>query len=217
MKLLNSHKIQILQSIENHWLNKNDFTFKTVKSQITEWEEVTLVRYNLNDFYFKFDTKSSSFFCIYSPWDELFTWNKFTWNWNISIYTFELWLKYILRENESLIKLKQIGNKEIKIDLVFENENQPFTQDEKKFLKEKISTTKNILINKWVYTSKDIKNINEKLDILINKSNELSKLDWKTYLLGTITSIIMQCAFWPESANLLWNTLQQQFNNKIIW
>lgn len=225
MLLLPTQKIELHNIIKNSWLDSSLFTFEELEDldDNSEWHTNII---HASGYYFRIyrwspyidraTWKLKITKCKYTPGkinlkeDTYITYFK-----DIKTY-FTLWLKNLDRE---LFWIKQwndiLWNKD-SIELVFKNQNLQFNESEKENIKERLYETKNILEESNKYVPNELELINQKLDNLIIKMDDLNKFDWKTYFLWTITSIILQCAFWPESAMLLWNTLQQQFSNKII-
>jgi hypothetical protein len=54
--------------------------------------------------------------------------------------------------------------------------------------------------------------IEQKLNELSNKVDELKKFDWKSLFLGTAASLIMTLAIPPEAAGQLWEYIKAAFS-----
>ncbi len=89
--------------------------------------------------------------------------------------------------------------------------NDKFSDNEKKEVKRRISQLRNIIAAKGL-PKEQIEAINDKMDMLLEKTNELSKFDWRSLVVGTFLTLLIALKVDKSTGIWLWNELSNAFS-----
>lgn len=187
MKLLQSQKNRVYDLIEKEGLSPNMFCFE-------ESAPSTKICLKSSDYYFiltedNFDRPSVK----YSPGENRFDEGYFyAPAWGDQIDYIEAWLQNLAREINEPDKWKLLQEELENINFSdIKYENIKFTYQEYELLESKTNELKE-KIGKLNLLEKQLKQINNKLDHLLNLAKDMNKTDWKELFIGSIISLIMQ-------------------------
>ncbi|MCF6359884.1 MAG: hypothetical protein L3J29_03885 [Cyclobacteriaceae bacterium] len=90
--------------------------------------------------------------------------------------------------------------------------NEKFSEADKVLARQSLKVLKEKL-TQLELPIESIKIIEKKLDDLDEKIDTLSKFDWKSFLIGTIASLILVLSIPQDSNGLIWEYVKTAFNN----
>lgn len=218
MILLPSQKDEIFDIIESVQLSPNQFEISEQKS-LTRFNTIaTKLKFNNSNYFFSFETEGysiSTHYAIFCPGFSSFREEHPSKYWNIQLNYVKTWLNYLIREVNAPNKWERL-NKEISgIGIKYDLDERKFTAYEFEEMKQRISILQG-QISSLELPEDLIQTINRKLDDVLEFAKNANKFDWRSYFIGTITSIIIQLSLTQENAQAIWSFLKQTFNNLFL-
>jgi hypothetical protein len=220
MKLLNSQKNTLFDSIQEKGLSPSQFELIEVYSITMPSNKAIKVRYKKSEYYFLFDHyvstyQENAFYLTVSPAYDKFSESHHSSNWESSLYWFKNWLDNLFREINSPDKWKRLQDEVNNISINNKNDEDKFSAEEYEDLKQKVLVVKNSLSTLQMMPAQ-IAAINAKLDHLTEMAVQMNKFDWKSLFVGSIMSVVIQLEVTKENANALWSLIKQVFSNYFL-
>jgi hypothetical protein len=210
MRLLTSQKNTLYDAIITVGLSPLSFEFNEINSKDMYFinEEVidTTITFKNTDYYFTFKSNIREFYVLYSPGSEQLNHMASVRSWLGAFNEFDGWLKYLKRESQQTDKWKELLD--FSRDYIIDNNNDQlnarFSYDEiiniqsnTVVAKEKIKTLP--------LQQSQIDEINSKLDYLVEKAKDHTKIDWKNLFVGTLIQTIFQLSITPDLMHKVWH------------
>lgn len=214
MKLLLTQKNDIFDLIVEEGFHPNDFLFtEEVLAEI-----VTYLKFKDTKYYFLFERAFHNQYNVsWIPGEYKLEDNERAKGWKSLLVKIRKWLKNLAREN-SIINKWELLEKEIRsTPSLFNttNDSDQFSSQELKLISLKINILK-LEFKSLALPEASIHALNEKLDNLLDKADQLSKTDWKELFIGGIIGTIMNLAIPPEAAKTIWDLIHKTFNQLIL-
>lgn len=132
-------------------------------------------------------------------------------SWNGLLQHFLVWTEKLVAEFNSPTGWESFQNTNF-LNAEYEELNSKFTDIEKNQTKQNIEDLK-VKIKLLNLTPEKLKIIENKLDSLSIKIDELNKFDWKSMFIGTIASLIMTFVVSQEASGMFWEYVKSSFHN----
>lgn len=195
--ILKSQKNAILQSIIDKGLNPTEFQWTEKESSFTK-VFISVLNYIPTDYYYAFEIHSDKHYSVYSPGKVLSVEEQYPGSWELQWQYLNTWLDYLKREIESPDLWGAIAKESELINATnSDNENTPFTKNEKEKIISGISEIRQYLIEVHKIDSELIE---PRLRYLEESSQRLGRKDWINVLFSVIIGIILNATVTPESA-----------------
>jgi hypothetical protein len=136
---------------------------------------------------------------------------NFSDTWANTLKRFDGWAQKVSTELNSSTGWETFENTNF-LNTDYEDLVSEFTQAEKSQTRQSIHELK-VKIKLLDLPENSLKIIENKLDSLSLKVDELNKFDWKSLFIGTIASLIMSFVIPQEASGLFWEYIKSSFNN----
>mgnify|MGYP006184491717 FL=1 len=136
---------------------------------------------------------------------------NFSDTWANTLKRFDGWAQKVSTELNSSTGWETFENTNF-LNTDYEDLVSEFTQAEKSQTRRSIHELK-VKIKLLDLPENSLKIIENKLDSLSLKVDELNKFDWKSLFIGTIASLIMSFVIPQEASGLFWEYIKSSFNN----
>ena len=136
---------------------------------------------------------------------------NFSDTWANTLKRFDGWAQKVSTELNSSTGWETFENTNF-LNTDYEDLVSEFTQAEKSQTRQSIHELK-VKIKLLDLPENSLKIIENKLDSLSLKVDELNKFDWKSLFIGTIASLIMSFIIPQEASGLFWEYIKSSFNN----
>jgi hypothetical protein len=218
MKLLISQKNELFDKIEANLLNPSQFSIKEEPSKITTKETATIVSFKESPYFFSFESGNDNklpHFSIFSPAFNQYTFKTYPGDWNGQMTNFDQWLICLHREITQEDKWERLSQEIENINFKFDSDNLRFSILESEDIKSKIEIIKEKISNLDLLPD-HIEIINNKIDNLKYPLKYLSKSSWKSLVVGTIITIIIQLSLSQETGKQLWKIIEETFTTLFL-
>jgi hypothetical protein len=219
MKLLNKQKNQLFDIIESNGLSPAMFTYQEWAVEGKGIVETRILVKN-TDYYFYIMSGPSiaKYEIIFSPGNELIKDTRFPSRWDVLIDLFGEWTINLKNEIEVVDKWENLKNQFNEFDLKNDGYgilNSKFTAQEFIELKSKVNTLQEG-ISKLSLPPEQIKLINNKLDQITEQAIHLGRFDWRSYFIGTLTTLVMQLSLSQETGKAIWQLAKEAFQTLFL-
>ena len=221
--LLRSQKNQIFDLLSEYGLNPNDFDFTTITKDTFLGETLRPgCKHKTEDFYISFSHVRENnngnyvWYCYFRPdsdsprevWIKCLTWEDL-----YSKYI-TMWVKNLSKElhrPDSWEQLKNAKEKYIFETPLFDS-GEKISYDEFLVLEKKLNEIKSKIKTVGI-PDEDIKKINDKIDYLVNKAKNSSKIDWTNIFVGTVIQTIISLTLDDSKRNLIFQLFKSVLNS----
>ena len=131
--------------------------------------------------------------------------------WATTLTKFSHWAGQVFTELNSSTGWETFENTNF-LNTDFTDLNEEFTETEKEQTRESIKELK-VKIKLLNLAPEKLLIIENKLDSLCIKVDDLNKFDWKSLFIGTIASLIMTFVIPQEATGMFWEYIKSSFNN----
>lgn len=132
-------------------------------------------------------------------------------SWNGLLQHFLMWTEKLVAEFNSPTGWESFQNTNF-LNAEYEELNSKFTDIQKIQTKQNIEDLK-VKIKLLNLSPEKLEIIENKLDSLSAKVDELNKFDWKSLFIGTIASLIMTFVVPQEASGMFWEYVKSSFHN----
>lgn len=208
MKLLQTQKNQVYETIEETELTPNMFFFEDPSLD----DGITYLRLKKSDYFFAFATsRSGGHWARFSPGFDTPKEDHHADIWSSELMYLRRWLSYLTRELNAPDKWKLLEEelRNYNFEDIKYNDTK-FTHQEYKILQEKIDEFKK-KIEGLDLLKEQVERINQKLDHLLKLAENMNKIDWKELFIGSMMSLFIQLSIPVSAGQTIFGYLKNLF------
>lgn len=209
MQLLTTQKNNVLNFIKKIGLEPFNFKWNVIKSKHTEALEVSQLRYRDSLYFFNFDfAKGETYWVTYSPGRDRSIERKYlSEEWEDTMIVVKVWLRALRQEIEEPDLWERISdytplNGTTPTD---DTSNLQFTNIEVERIVESIQQVRQYIETHY----NENKDIEEKLDYLIDSSKRMGRRDWFNICIGTLLTLGIQYGIEKEHLQQIWKLIKE--------
>lgn len=211
-KLLNSHKNEIFEVIQQSGLNPSDFKWVGIISKFPPNTKVSKLIHQPTEHYFIFDLKNNKHWAEYSPGKETWTETQYPGSWEFQKSYVMGWLDCL--KKESMPDLWEAISKENILDESrFSDNDSPFNPEEKEQISKRLYEIERHLISTQNLSEEHEEVVRARLNYLEESSKRQNRRDWLHTMIGVFFTIIVGIGMSSSAANELFNFASHSFNN----
>jgi hypothetical protein len=204
-QLLKSQKNEIFKQIQKEGLEPANFSWSK-GGVLGDYENVPVLNYLHEDYYFKFSSISGEHCCTFSPGLERIVEYRRPKIWANQKSTVEYWLFCIRRETEEPDLWAEMEKYKTSVSLALPEQllNEPISASESEEIAQKV----NLLADKtgeiFKLNAEQNEFVRNKLNYLTEAAKRQRSIDWVHTSIGVFVTIAMGLALAPEQAKELW-------------
>lgn len=199
--LLKSQKNEVFQAIQNNDFQPEEFEWNVEKSRYSSEVQVLRLVHKFSGYFYQFENHRDLNYGWYSPGVNFPAELTGAASWSEQILNVNAWLKKLKRELEEPDLWEAIAKEKVLSEIsVDQNENIPFSIEEKPRIQESLNEIKQFLISSQSFSADQLNYLDARFNYLEDAASRLGRKDWIIIVIGTLMNTIITLAITPSIA-----------------